>query len=77
MIEVVELLVRALVDHPDQVVVREDGRRRDTVYLQVSVAPGDVGKIIGKHGRIANAIRTVANAAAAREDLRAIIDITD
>lgn len=72
---VLETLVCALVDNPDQVEVREEERRHGTVYLRVTVAPGDLGKVIGRHGRIANAIRTVVNAAAAREDLRAVVDI--
>jgi predicted RNA-binding protein YlqC (UPF0109 family) len=71
---VVEVLVRALVDQPDVVEVTEE-ERRDTVYVQVRVAPGDVGKVIGKHGKIANAIRAVANAAAARDNMRVSIDI--
>jgi len=74
--EVVEVLVRALVDNPDEVRVEETSRNGSTVYLEVAVASGDVGKVIGKGGRIANAIRTVANAAAARQNLRAVIDIT-
>jgi predicted RNA-binding protein YlqC (UPF0109 family) len=74
--EVVEVLVRALVDSPDEVRVKETSRRGNTVYLEVAVAQGDMGKVIGRQGRIAGAIRTVANAAAARQDLRAVIDIT-
>jgi len=73
---VVEVLVRALVDRPEEVEVIEASRRGGTVYLEISVAPGDAGKIIGKQGKIANAIRTVAKAAAAKEGLRAVIDIT-
>jgi len=73
--EVVEVLVRALVDRPEEVQVEETSRRGSTVYLEVSVGPGDVGKVIGRHGRIAAAIRSVANAAAARENLRAVVDI--
>ena len=74
MTEVVEVLVRALVEHPDEVEVVETSRRGNTVHLGVTVAPGDMGKVIGKQGRIANAIRSVANGAAARENLRAIVD---
>jgi uncharacterized protein len=72
--EVVEVIVRALVDDPDAVVVEEVPARPGTVALHVEVAPGDMGKVIGRHGRIAGAIRTVANTAAARHDLRAIVD---
>jgi len=74
--EVVEVLVQSLVDLPDEVRVTETSRKGNMVYLEVVVAPGDIGKVIGKGGRIANAIRTVANTAAARKDLRAMIDIT-
>jgi len=73
---VVEVLVKALVDHPDDVEVTETPRDGNTVHLEVFVAPGDTGKIIGKQGRIANAIRTVANSAASRQNRRVIIDIT-
>jgi predicted RNA-binding protein YlqC (UPF0109 family) len=73
--EVVEVLVQALVDDPDQVEVIEVSRRGNTVHLQVNVGPGDMGKVIGKQGRIANAIRTVAATAAARHNLRALVDI--
>ncbi len=74
--EVVEVLVSALVDDPDAIEVEEEPRRGDTVYLTVRVAHGDIGKVIGRGGRIANAIRTVANAAAAKENKRAVVDIT-
>ena len=75
MTEVVELLVRSLVDRPEEVHVEERDRRGDTVYIQVTVARGDTGRVIGRQGRIANAIRTVAGAAAARQNLRAVVDI--
>ncbi len=64
--ELIEILVRALVDNPDAVIVdevKEDG----SVTYQVTVAPDDVGKVIGKDGRVANALRTVAKAAALKE----------
>jgi uncharacterized protein len=72
--DLVEVLVTALVDEPDDVVIDESQRRRDTVHFRVTVRQGDLGKVIGRHGRIAHAIRTVVNAAAARQDLRAIVD---
>jgi uncharacterized protein len=75
MTEVVEVLVRALVDQPDEVEVTERSRRNGTIYIDVAVGPGDTGKIIGKRGRIAAAIRSVVNAAAAKEDMRAVINI--
>ncbi|HEU4754591.1 MAG TPA: KH domain-containing protein [Armatimonadota bacterium] len=75
MVEVVEVLARALVDQPDEVEVEETSQRGDTVYLELRVAPGEMGKVIGRQGRIASAIRTVASAAAEKQGLRAIVDI--
>ena len=73
--DVVDVLVRALVDRPDEVDVMEQPGRPGTVHIKVTVGQGEMGKVIGKHGRIANAIRTIANAAAAQHNLRAIVDI--
>lgn len=73
--EVVDVLVRALVDDPDAVEVVEQPGRPGTVTVKVYVSPKDAGKVIGRNGRIAAAIRTVANAAAARHQLRAVVDI--
>jgi predicted RNA-binding protein YlqC (UPF0109 family) len=75
MVDVVEVIVKALVDNPDEVTVEETDERNGTVYISVTTAPGDAGKIIGKYGRIANAIRAVANADSAREGLRCNVDI--
>ena len=72
----VEYLTRALVDDPDAVSVEEVEENGDLV-LEISVAEDDVGRVIGRGGRIANAIRTVAKAAAVREDRRVIVDILD
>ena len=74
--EVVEVLVSALVDDPDSIEVEEESKRGDTIYLTVRVAQSDIGKVIGRGGRIANAIRTVANAAASKENKRAVVDTT-
>ena len=76
MTELLEVLVCALVDHPDDVEVTDEGIRRDTVFLKVRVNPRDTGKVIGKHGKIVNSIRTVVRHAAARQNLRAEVDIT-
>lgn len=72
--ELVEVITRALVDNPDSVVVSEkqDGR---TTVIEVRVAEGDMGKVIGKQGRIAKAIRSVVKAAAAKEDKKVVVDI--
>jgi predicted RNA-binding protein YlqC (UPF0109 family) len=74
--ELVEFLVRALVEQPDKVEVEEFEEDGDLV-LEVSVAEDDLGRVIGRGGRIANAIRTVARAAGARDDRRGIVDILD
>ncbi len=72
--DLVEFIARALVDHPDQVRVEqvEDDR---TVTIELYVAPEDMGKVIGKQGRIAKAIRTVVNAASAGEKKRVLVEI--
>ena len=74
--ELVEFLVRDLVEQPDKVEVEEFEEDGDLV-LEVSVAEDDLGRVIGRGGRIANAIRTVARAAGARDDRRVIVDILD
>ena len=65
--ELVEVIAKALVDHPEEVVVteKEDGK---ALVIEVKVAESDMGKVIGKQGRIAKAIRAVVKAAAAKED---------
>jgi predicted RNA-binding protein YlqC (UPF0109 family) len=74
--DLVAFLAQELVDDPDAVEVDEtsDGRG---VRLSVRVAPGDMGKVIGKGGRTAKAIRTVVRAAASRDDQGAIVDFVD
>jgi hypothetical protein len=76
MTELLEFLVGALVEEPEAVVVEELEEDGDLVY-EITVAEGDRGRVIGKHGRVANAIRTVAKAAAVRMDRRVIVDILD
>ncbi len=76
MTELLEFLVRALVEDPDAVKVEELEEDGDLVY-EISVAEDDLGRVIGKGGRIANAIRTIAKAAAVRLDRRVIVDILD
>ena len=70
------MIAKALVDDPDSVVVTEREERKTTV-LEVRVADSDMGKVIGKQGRIAKAIRSVVKAAAAKEDKKVIVDILD
>jgi len=73
---VVEVVVRALVDHPDAVRVTETERRGMTV-LQLTTAPGDMGKIIGRQGRTVTALRTLVSVTAEKHGLRAQLDIRD
>ena len=76
MVELLEYLARQLVEEPDAVRVEEidDG---DDLVLRLHVAEGDVGKVIGRQGRIARALRTVVRAAAAREQRRVLVEIAD
>ncbi|MBQ4517217.1 MAG: KH domain-containing protein [Clostridia bacterium] len=72
--ELLEVLAKSLVDHPESVDVREvEGEQ--AVTLELRVADGDMGKVIGKKGRIAQSIRTVMQAAASRENKRVIVEI--
>ncbi|KXG77240.1 MAG: KH domain-containing protein [Thermosediminibacteraceae bacterium] len=74
MTELVEYIAKALVDHPEEVTVnRVEGEQ--SVIIELKVHPDDMGKIIGKQGRIAKAIRTVVKAAAAKEGKRVIVEI--
>lgn len=74
--ELVEVITKDLVDDPDSVVVTEREEKK-TMVLEVHVADSDMGKVIGKQGRIAKAIRSVVKAAAAKEDKKVIVDIMD
>ncbi|MBM6948865.1 KH domain-containing protein [Mordavella massiliensis] len=74
--ELVEVIVKALVDDPESVVVTEKEEGRTTV-VEVHVADSDMGKVIGKQGRIAKAIRAVVKAAASKEDRKVVVDIAD
>ncbi|MBQ8698991.1 MAG: KH domain-containing protein [Schwartzia sp.] len=72
--EIVEIIARSLVDHPESVVVEEKDEDRLTVF-ELHVAQEDMGKVIGKQGRIAKALRTVVKAAATRENKRVTVEI--
>lgn len=76
MLVLIEHLAKSLVDKPEDVHLIEvvDGK---SVTIQLSVAPEDMGKVIGKQGRIAKAIRTVAKAAAARENKKVTVEIVE
>jgi predicted RNA-binding protein YlqC (UPF0109 family) len=72
----VEFLARALVEDPGSVSVEEVGENGDLV-LEVRVAPDDLGRLIGRGGRVANALRTVAKASAVRDDRRISVEIVE
>jgi len=74
--ELVEVIAKALVDQPDEVFVKEvDSEEPNTVVLELKVSPDDMGKIIGKQGRIAKALRTVVKASATKEGKKVVIEI--
>jgi predicted RNA-binding protein YlqC (UPF0109 family) len=75
--ELLEYLVRELVDEPDEVEVEEFEEDDGTLVLELSVADDDYGKVIGRGGRTANALRLVVKAAAVKEDRRVLVDIVD
>ena len=72
--ELVEVIAKALVDNPDEVVVnqKEDGRN---ITIELHVAATDMGKVIGKQGRIAKSIRNVVKAAASKQDKKVLVEI--
>lgn len=72
--ELVELLVKALVDNQEAIDIKETSGE-SVIIIEISVAPDDVGKVIGKEGRIANAIRTVVKAAGAKQGKKVNVEI--
>ena len=72
--ELVELIAKSLVDHPDEVVVTETETDKALV-VELKVASKDMGKVIGKQGRIAKSIRTVVKAAATKDDKKVVVEI--
>jgi hypothetical protein len=72
--ELVEVIAKALVDYPDQVVVTENETDK-SIVVELRVAQSDMGKVIGKQGRIAKAIRSVVKAAASKSEKKVIVDI--
>ena len=75
--ELLEYLVRGLVEEPDEVQVTEVDERDGSLVLELAVAPDDYGSVIGRGGRTASALRTVIKAAAARHNRRVFVDIVD
>ncbi|MCX8123593.1 MAG: KH domain-containing protein [Spirochaetes bacterium] len=74
--ELVEYMVKSLVDNPDKVEIREIEGEKSTI-LELKVTKEDIGKVIGKHGRIARAIRTILNASATKTGKRIVLEILD
>jgi hypothetical protein len=75
-VELLEWIARRLVDEPDAVRVEKE-ERPDAVVFHLHVAPDDVGKVIGKQGRIARALRSIVRAAGARAEERYLLEIAD
>ena len=75
--EVLEIIAKALVDNPDQVSIKEIVNNDGSITFELSVAESDMGKVIGKQGRIAKALRTVVKAAASRENKKVSVDIVE
>ncbi len=73
--DLIEYIARSLVDHPDDVVVRQNGGNR--VRIQLNVAKDDMGRVIGKGGKVANSIRTLLRVAAEREGKQATLDVAE
>ena len=71
--ELVKVIAMALVDHPDQVVVTEEETEK-AIVVELRVAPEDMGKVIGKQGRIAKSIRTVVKAASTKDDKKVVVE---
>lgn len=72
--ELVKVIAMALVDHPEQVVVTEEETEK-AIVVELRVAPEDMGKVIGKQGRIAKSIRTVVKAASTKDDKKVVVEI--
>ncbi|HAZ91665.1 MAG TPA: KH domain-containing protein [Eubacterium sp.] len=72
--QLVEVIAKALVDHPDEVVVNEIVKDKITI-IELKVAPGDIGKVIGKQGRIAKSIRAMVKAVAVKENKKVVVNI--
>jgi predicted RNA-binding protein YlqC (UPF0109 family) len=75
--DVLDYLAKAIVEDPEAVMVEVEEGRRDSVVLRLHVAPDDMGRVIGRRGRVAQAIRTVVRAAGAGEGVDAQVDIVD
>ena len=72
--QLVEVIAKSLVENPDEVVVTET-EKDDAIVVELKVGPADMGKVIGKQGRIAKTIRTVVKAASSKSSKKVIVDI--
>ena len=72
--ELVEVIAKSLVDHPEEVVVTQ-AEESNAILVELKVAPSDMGKVIGRQGRIAKAIRTVVKAASSKCDKKVVVEI--
>ena len=72
---VLEYLIKSIVEEPDEVRIETSGEERCT--FSVTVADGDMGRVIGRRGRVANAIRTIVRAAAVRDETESDVDFVD
>ena len=75
MLSLVETIAKALVTNPDAVQVSELGEKDGSIVIELKVAPEDMGKVIGRQGRIAKALRTVVKAAAQKQDKKFVVEI--
>lgn len=75
MLALVEVIAKSLVENPDQVEVKETSNDGSAMTIELKVAPSDMGKVIGKQGRIAKALRTVVKAAAVKQNKKVTVEI--
>ena len=75
MIKLVEVIAKSLVENPDAVEVTEKAGKNSTMVIELKVAPEDMGKVIGKQGRIAKALRSVVKAAATKANKKVVVEI--
>ena len=75
MVKLVEVITKSLVENPDAVEVTEKAGKNSTMVIELKVAPEDMGKVIGKQGRIAKALRSVVKAAATKANKKVVVEI--
>ena len=75
MVKLVEVIAKSLVEDPDAVEVTQKAGRNSTIVIELKVAPDDMGKVIGKQGRIAKALRSVVKAAATKANKKVVVEI--